>query len=274
MNIEFKYDKGSKKIVVSNEFGELIEREYFDNINEILIEENIIEEIIKAIEINYKEQNALLKEIKSLEQKIKFHEQEINVQKEEIIKERYGKKKQKKQSLKTFFCVFAVFTMCFGLDFFFISEKTLKLFATLFSIDVTISGLFSVICYYFEEYKRYTKPYHTYSIKELEYQIEDLKLSSEEKKNELELNEIQGKILMQTLKKETQKYEELQEIQSREKEERMENDNQIIRVEYRNRLKRIKDYIMLQANKEANCEYDNDQALVFFLNHKIEDTEK
>lgn len=79
---------------------------------------------------------------------------------------------------------------------------------------------------------------------------------------------------MQTLKKETQKYKGLQEIQSREKEVQKENNNQITRVEYRSRLKRLKDYIMLQVNKEANCEYDNDQGLVFFLNHKMDNTEK
>lgn len=269
MNIEFKYDKGSKKIVVSNEFGELIERDYFDNINEILIEENIIEEILKAIEINNEEQNVLIKEIKSLEQNIESYKQEIDLQNEEEKKEEKAKNKQKKETLKSFLCVFGVFTMYFGLSFFFIPEKTLKLFATLFSIDVAISGLSSVICYYLEEYKRYTKPYHIYSIKELEYQMEELELSLEEKKNELELNEIQGKILIQTLKKEAQKYKALQKIQFREKEEQMENNNQIIRVEYRLRLKRLKDYIMLQANREANCEYDNDQGLVFFLNHKM-----
>ena len=53
----------------------------------------------------------------------------------------------------------------------------------------------------------------------------------------------------------------------------MENNNQITKVEYRARLERLRNYIINRTSRETICEYDNDQGLVFFLNHKMDNNE-
>lgn len=246
MNMSFKYDKGDKKVIVSDENGELTEREYFDNIDELLIQENIIDIIQKNILENSKEREKLLKEINSLEQ-------EIKKQKDEEDRAKREKSTLKRNTLKNFFWALLAFTILNVFLVILAKEKTL----TKYIYALSCSIFFPVLntCYYFLRNikKLYEPPFHYYSIDELE---ETLKM----KREELILAIQEKKVLVQTLEKETKKYKELQETQSRNKEMQMQIDNQITKVEYLERLEQIRKEIndMLEV---PTTEYDNNQTL-------------
>lgn len=140
-------------------------------------------------------------------------------------------------------------------------EKTL----TKYIYALSCSIFFPVLntCYYFlrNVKKLYEPPFHYYSIDELE---ETLKM----KREELILAIQEKRVLAQALEKETKKYKELQKTQSRNKEMQMQIDNQITKVEYREKLEQIRTEIKEILGEKENSELDDANSLALYLTLK------
>lgn len=194
MNMSYKYDKADKKIIVASEKGELTEREYFDNIDELLVEENIIEE--------------LEKELKELE--IKKYSYEGIIQ--DLQKQMKELEKRKKVINRNKIIIFAIVMLGLTLETYFLAPiETLEDFLYL---EITGLGFSTSITML---YARLVKDDVSPTLTELSEKLESVAVS---------LTEIEINNLNKILEKEKQRYEELQELQSREKEVQMQNNNQ------------------------------------------------
>lgn len=256
MNISFKYDKGDKKIIVSDENGILKEMEYTNNIYDLLVQENVIEWVSKKVREYAEKEYQLQTEISFLELKLEKQEEREN-------KEQTEKNELKRNTLKVFLGSFLGMTSYICLVLFFAKEKALCNFLFGFIMDIILPGCVSTIYYYYCWPHLYIVPYFYPSADEIE-------LSLKNKKKELDLIKNQKKAFIKALEKEMLKYRELQEKLSKEKEYQMQNNNQITKVEYLERLEQIRKEIndMLEV---PTTEYDNNQTLGLSYKTNIED---
>lgn len=226
MNIEYKYDTGDKTIIVSNEQGELSQKEYQDNIKELLIEENIIEDT-----------NAELNTLKSNEKVLKEKLQNL-------LKKIEKKKVRKKKAIIGTLMILLGGPICTMIISSLLFDNSLV--NTIFGPinQIYFHGIWgSVLAIIFSGI-------YINGIREI-YGRSNPNEEYEETQKLLKKVQIDIDSLNQILEQAKKRYEDLQIDKSKDNETKMQSNNQIMRVEYRNILNQRKAELQSMYNHES-----------------------